>query len=139
MRVKRFWEKPSFSVAQDLLDRGCLWNTFVMVGRATAFLDLIRRRVIHDQELAPVLAFQPHANLSEIYPTLAPLDFSKIVLSSADPAKLNVLSIGDVGWSDLGEPRRVISVLSEAGVKNEWSMSWRQSAAATASAGASAA
>ena len=42
LRVKRFWEKPSARTAQDLLERGCVWNTFVMIGRAQAFLDLIR-------------------------------------------------------------------------------------------------
>jgi len=40
--VRRFWEKPSRAVAQMLLDRGCLWNTFVMVGRVDTFLELIR-------------------------------------------------------------------------------------------------
>ena len=41
LRVKRFWEKPSPDVARFLLDQGCIWNTFVMVGRAQAFLDMI--------------------------------------------------------------------------------------------------
>src|SRR5205823_7443718 len=35
MHVKRFWEKPSHQIAQGLLEQGCLWNTFVMVGRAS--------------------------------------------------------------------------------------------------------
>ena len=34
LRVKNFWEKPARQVAEELLDRGCIWNTFVMVGRA---------------------------------------------------------------------------------------------------------
>jgi mannose-1-phosphate guanylyltransferase len=42
LRVKRFWEKPSLRVAVGLLDRGCVWNTFVMVGQAQAFLNMIR-------------------------------------------------------------------------------------------------
>ena len=32
-RVKRFWEKPSFESANYLLKKGCLWNSFVMVGK----------------------------------------------------------------------------------------------------------
>src|SRR4029077_9281335 len=40
--VRRFWEKPTSQLAETLLDRGCLWNTFVMVGRVCAFLDLIK-------------------------------------------------------------------------------------------------
>ncbi len=42
LKVKRFWEKPSARTAEELLERGCVWNTFVMIGRAQAFLDLIR-------------------------------------------------------------------------------------------------
>ena len=36
-RVSRFWEKPSYPTARVLLARGCLWNTFVMIGRASVF------------------------------------------------------------------------------------------------------
>ena len=57
-RVKRFWEKPSYQIAQSLLDRGCLWNTFVMVGCAGAFLGMIRNA-------SPALyrAFEPMLSL----------------------------------------------------------------------------
>ena len=41
LRVRRFWEKPSYPTAQALFDRGCLSNTFVMVGRASLFLALL--------------------------------------------------------------------------------------------------
>src|SRR5689334_14212759 len=41
-RVKKFWEKPSMSVATALMERGCLWNTFVMVGSVEAMLKLTR-------------------------------------------------------------------------------------------------
>src|ERR1700733_7592072 len=41
--VERFWEKPSGALACDLMRRGCLWNSFVMVGQIESFLDLIRR------------------------------------------------------------------------------------------------
>src|SRR5262245_59965564 len=35
--IRRFWEKPSGALARVLLERGCLWNSFVMAGWATAF------------------------------------------------------------------------------------------------------
>ena len=47
-RVRRFWEKPSSEIAKRLLNQGCLWNTFVMVGRASAFLKMI-------QQTAPII------------------------------------------------------------------------------------
>ena len=35
--VTRFWEKPSRDLADGLMARGCLWNTFVMVGTRDSF------------------------------------------------------------------------------------------------------
>jgi mannose-1-phosphate guanylyltransferase len=40
--VRRFWEKPSRETAKQLMSAGGLWNTFIMVGRVSAFLSLIR-------------------------------------------------------------------------------------------------
>jgi mannose-1-phosphate guanylyltransferase len=124
MRVKRFWEKPSHEVAQSLLDRGCLWNTFVMVGRATAFLEMIRNA-------SPTLyrAFEPIRSLQDstmetammqpIYNDLPVADFSKQVLA-VSTEKLAVASLGHVGWSDLGDPHRLITTLFESGIRNPW-------------------
>ena len=84
-RVNRFWEKPSLEVARRLLDRGCLWNTFVMIGRARTFLEMLR----------------------EALPTG---DFSKQVLSAL-PDRLAVLRLDNVGWSDLGTPERVMAAV----------------------------
>ena len=41
-RVSRFWEKPISSGPHDL-DSGCLWNSFVMVGRVDALLKMTDR------------------------------------------------------------------------------------------------
>jgi mannose-1-phosphate guanylyltransferase len=129
MRVKRFWEKPSAQTAKDLLERGCVWNTFVMVGRAEAFLDLIRacapdvyrefERTLEQPEAA-----WDAAALTAVYERLRPTDFSKDVLSVA-PERLGLSCLGDVGWSDLGDPRRVVRVLSDTGVKHDWMTQWQ--------------
>src|SRR5439155_20059831 len=37
-QVSRFWEKPTPTLAQTLLTKGCLWNSFVMVGDLAALL-----------------------------------------------------------------------------------------------------
>jgi mannose-1-phosphate guanylyltransferase len=133
LRVKHFWEKPSRQVAQNLLARGCVWNTFVMVGRAHVFLDLIRSR-------APELyqAFGPTSHLDEaavktLYEDLPATDFSKLVLSGASD-RLGVFCLGDVGWSDLGDPGRVITTLSETGVQSEWIDLWHRNAATMSAA-----
>jgi mannose-1-phosphate guanylyltransferase len=136
LRVKRFWEKPSQEVARDLLDRGCIWNTFVMLGRVQAFLDVI-------QSAAPDLyqAFEPlwqrdpveyGEAMDSIYAGIAPADFSRLVLSGPQADRLGVFSLGDVGWTDLGDPRRVMTVLDQTVAKREWS-SWAVNAMPEAS------
>ena len=62
-RVNRFREKPALPQAQALLQSGCLWNTFVTVGSAATFLELVCSevpdavlsvtRALADNDLAP--------------------------------------------------------------------------------------
>jgi mannose-1-phosphate guanylyltransferase len=40
-RVSRFWEKPAVPQAEALWHSGCLWNTFVTIGTADTFLELV--------------------------------------------------------------------------------------------------
>jgi len=122
--VKRFWEKPSYQVAESLLDRGCLWNTFVMVGRASAFLTMIKRSapvIYRDFESILTLAGpEMEADLMRpIYDRLPVADFSRLVLS-ASTERLCVASLGDIGWSDLGDPQRLVTALFAAGMENQW-------------------
>lgn len=120
-RVSRFWEKPSAEVARGLLERGCLWNTFVMLGRVRTFFDALRESVP-----AVFRAFEPILESSrasaaagfvgQAYSGLSSSDFSKQVLS-AIPDRLAVLRLDNVGWSDLGTPERVMETWSRAGLK----------------------
>mgnify|MGYP001554742880 CR=1 FL=1 len=122
--VRRFWEKPARPIAQELLGMGCLWNTFVMVGSVSAFLDMIRHT-------SPVLfhTFEPvfssadpeleEQKMQLVYDTLGPADFSREVLASSTE-RLLVANFGEVGWSDLGEPRRFIKALAENGSEDPW-------------------
>lgn len=123
-RVKRFWEKPSYQIAQGLLDQGCLWNTFVMVGRASAFLEMIQQRVPGlYRNFEPLLTLTDPEMEAEmmrsIYDSLPLTDFSRQVLS-VSTERLAVSSLGDIGWSDLGDPRRLITTLFESGIENPW-------------------
>lgn len=122
--VRRFWEKPSLEVARELLKLGCLWNTFVMVGGADAFLEMIRRsapalfETFETALLGSGLECEEQ-KMQSIYSDLDPSDFSRKVLALSTE-RLRVASCGDVGWSDLGEPRRFISALAENGQENPW-------------------
>jgi hypothetical protein len=51
------------------------------------------------------------------YDELSVADFSKLALS-ANTELLSVACLGDIGWSDLEDPRRLITPLFEAGMKN---------------------
>jgi mannose-1-phosphate guanylyltransferase len=121
--VSRFWEKPSQTLASNLLARGCLWNSFVMVGHVQAFLDLIRHTlpVLFErfESVRTVLFSVQEKNAIEgLYSVLRPTNFSHDVLS-AWTDNLAVLCGAGLGWSDLGEPNRVLSVLKRTGFHTE--------------------
>jgi len=120
-RVRRFWEKPKPVLARTLLAEGCLWNSFVMVGRVTTLLALIESAtpdLYHTfLDLWPVLnTHEEEAAIETLYAGLPSTNFSEQVLAS-HPEDLAVLPVGGVQWSDLGEPGRVLSVLAHHGVR----------------------
>jgi mannose-1-phosphate guanylyltransferase len=124
LRVGRFVEKPSHVVARRLFERGCLWNSFVMVGRIPAFLAMIRRALPElDAAFATVgVTLGTHAEaaaLRALYARLTPVSFSEGVLASR-PANLAVLPVRGVQWSDLGAPDRVMRTLAGLGVTPAW-------------------
>ena len=121
LQVKRFWEKPSKAHAAALMGHGCLWNSFVMVGRVSAFLDLIRRTVPNLLESFEslrrvLLTPEERDSARKIYSELPQIGFSDAVLS-ASPLDLAVVRGCGLGWSDVGETERVLSVLRRKGVK----------------------
>lgn len=121
-RVRRFWEKPSLARAQELLARGCLWNTFVMLGKARAFVQLIRDSVPHLVEDAEWISREggfDSARAQRIFSGITPADFSHHILSLASD-RLLVFRLLGVRWSDLGKPERVIQTLAEAGLHPHW-------------------
>lgn len=119
--VKRFWEKPDRALASELMKRGCLWNSFVMVGHVSAFMKLIRSTLpdlVASFELtraASILGNGPSA-LATVYASIRSSCFSNDVLAMR-PRDLGVLPAKGLGWSDLGEPGRVLSVLARKGIQ----------------------
>jgi mannose-1-phosphate guanylyltransferase len=112
--VDRFIEKPETDLARLLMCSGALWNSFIMVGRAAAFLQLYLNR---QPALLTALAeafLQPPAEvaatLSALYRTLPSSDFSRDVLQGSE-SRLDVLEVPPCGWTDLGTPERVAECL----------------------------
>lgn len=120
-RVSRFWEKPCRSLASSLMERGCLWNSFIMVGCVQAFITLVRRALpglVEAFELIRSSFFTAYERpaVCELYSDFAPTGFSQDVLSM-QPNSLAVLRATGLGWSDLGEPSRVNTVLERKNVQ----------------------
>ena len=118
--VSRFWEKPSRRRASDLMRRGCLWNSFVMVGAVGAFLRTIRHALpdllaCFESTWATMTPGTEDEALRGLYLKVPAASFSHEVLSER-PSDLAVIRTRGLGWSDLGEPARVASILA---LKNE--------------------
>lgn len=125
--VRGFREKPSLEVAQALLDRQSVWNTFVMVGKVRALLDMISEAVPNAVEAlrSAQLWTGSERNIEEsAYALLPAIDFSSQILSTAT-ARLLALRVRDLGWNDLGHAGRVLSILEESGSNPEWMTNWR--------------
>jgi len=115
-RVRRFWEKPSAAIAHNLMERGCLWNSFVMVGRVDALLKMTQQASPEAHNLFAAISptfgtILEKAAVHQIYAKLPEVNFSHEVLARR-PNDLAVMRVGDVDWSDLGEPTRVLSTLA---------------------------
>jgi mannose-1-phosphate guanylyltransferase len=121
--VERFWEKPSERVARALMGRGGLWNSFIMAGRVEAFLKLVQRclpemlQSFDDVTSGP--AVSEEMALNDLFSRIRIASFSHQVLSPS-PEALGVLRADGLGWSDLGHPRRVLSIWTRKGMEKEW-------------------
>jgi mannose-1-phosphate guanylyltransferase len=98
--VDSFREKPNSDDAQEIIKRGGLWNTLVMVFRLSRMLDLV-------QEIAPLeveglleLRTSPEKAVS-LYQTMQPWNFSTKLLMRI-PQHLVVFKVANVLWSDWG-------------------------------------
>ena len=122
--VRRFWEKPNKVLAQVLQLRGCLWNSFVMVGSVQALLDSIEVAVPElyraFSSLVPLFGTPAETKaIDHLYERLHEVNFSHQVLAHR-PNRLAVIRVAGVRWNDLGEPKRVLASLDMAGVRPKW-------------------
>ena len=123
-RVRRFWEKPTRVLAETLFERGCLWNTFVLVAAVPALFALIRAAA-PDLYGAFMTAWRGRSTLGEseamrsLYARLPSTNFSEDVLGTKT-ANLAVLPVRGITWSDWGEPARVVGTLGRLGIRPAW-------------------
>ena len=124
LSVRQFWEKPHAELAAELFYRGCLWNSSVIVARASTLLGLF---IIALPNL--YLSFKKvqatfGTNLEDetirrLYASLSTTGFSDDVLVRHG-VNLGVLPVAGVHWNDLGEPHRVLETLHRLGIRHVW-------------------
>ena len=106
-------------MAGQLFEDGSWWNTFISVGRVSAFADLLAETVpelwnAFEATLETPLGRQ--ASVTRVlYATVPMSDFSRDVLA-ARPDRLAVIGPLDAGWTDLGQPHRVLDTMARRGV-----------------------
>ena len=123
-RIRRFWEKPSEENARICLAAGCLWNTFVLVGKAATFLRAGHEAVPDiDDRLTRLTTFlgseDEEGALHQAYALMPSANFSRSVLEPC-PSFLAVSALPRLTWSDLGSPRRVFEMLRHARSLPSW-------------------
>ncbi|MFI5304776.1 MAG: sugar phosphate nucleotidyltransferase [Nitrospiria bacterium] len=118
-KIAEFIEKPSVITAKQLISKGALWNTMVMVFKVKTLLNLFKN-------VDPILytAFENIGKgigssserkvISKTYRVLNPLNFSRGILqvvSQCIPSNLGVLPVTGVQWSDWGNGLRIMDAL----------------------------
>jgi mannose-1-phosphate guanylyltransferase len=121
--VHAFVEKPSLHQVEELISKGALWNTMMMVFNVANFLDWVK-------ELEPELyghfakiydAIGTSAETKTIqaaYAALRAVNFSKEFLepiAQRHSANLTVLPVTNVTWSDWGTECRILDTLKMLG------------------------
>lgn len=118
-RVKVFREKPGAEDAAELRRQGGVWNTMIIVARASAIWSVGRRH-----QPAMVAAFDSlmgHIGLpeqaqavAESYRKMETLNFSRDILERAAERAV-VLPMDGIRWCDWGRPQRVVETLGQVG------------------------
>ncbi|MDO8430996.1 MAG: sugar phosphate nucleotidyltransferase [Candidatus Binatus sp.] len=126
LSVRSFVEKPDARLANDLWRSGALWNTFVLVARASALMQMFIRAMPRlyssFSTVRPVLGTMFEAEvLTRLYNELPTSCFSEVVLQRC-AANLMVMPMRGVEWCDLGEPARVTKVARQIGVSPQWAV-----------------
>jgi len=110
--VVRFVEKPPAATADELMGRGGLWNSFIMAGAGSTFLEMFEDRLpgvtarLREALKRDAADAQTTGALARAYERIGTFDFCRDVLEGLED-RLSVLPVPPCGWSDLGTPDRV--------------------------------
>jgi mannose-1-phosphate guanylyltransferase len=114
--ILHFVEKPPANIAGTVIERGGLWNAFIVVACGQSLLNLFEQscpaivRELRNLVTQYEEGLNVAAALSALYERLPQMDFSREVLQAHSSA-LRVARVPACGWSDLGTPKRVAETL----------------------------
>jgi mannose-1-phosphate guanylyltransferase len=125
-RVASFVEKPTPGHAEDLAERGALWNTMVMVCRPRTLMKAVTRvapalRRAFDRVRDALGTPEEARVVEDVYRDLSPVNFSREVLEAMPTRKspsLLVLPVRGVEWSDWGSEQRITGSLERRRERN---------------------
>lgn len=117
--VSQFIEKPEPHVVRELIVKGGLWNTMVMVFDVDTLLNAVYKVApqLYEffEKIGRAIGTPIAAEVVEkTYKAMWPVNLSKEVLeviSRQEPSPLCVLPVRGVRWSDLGSKRRIEDTL----------------------------
>ena len=117
--VARFLEKPTPTVAAQIIDAGGLWNTFIIAASVQTLINMFMQRyaplvmemqVIVSRRLLAGSGTALWPALFGLYERLPQVDFSRDLLQGCEHW-LRVMDVPACGWNDLGTPARVAATL----------------------------
>ncbi|MBA3541316.1 MAG: NTP transferase domain-containing protein [Deltaproteobacteria bacterium] len=122
-----FVEKPTVSLARDLIREGALWNTMVTCASVDALWELGRETAPQLLEvldaLVPLIGSPDEADaIDYVYRSQPSISFSRDIVECA-PERLVAIGLDGVEWSDWGRPERIETTLA---------LRWHQATKATA-------
>ena len=109
--VARFVEKPQRSVAHQLVEARCYWNSFIFAAQGRYLLSLFEALYPHEvAHMRSALRADRYnggnETLVRLYEQLPEIDFSRQIIERSTQ-HLKLVAVGACGWSDLGTPERV--------------------------------
>ncbi len=111
--ISEFVEKPTVSRAEALIERGALWNSFILAAQGRTLLALFEHRfpeIVSDMRRAVRAVLNNPLDttpVGDLYGDLQSVDFSRDILQESRDEGLCVLAVPACGWSDLGTPGRI--------------------------------
>ena len=119
--VATFREKPDRALARRILRRGAMWNSLVMVFRASRVLELLAE-VQPDAFHAMAAAGSEPEAIERHYASAAPWNFSSDFLAHVAHAMV-VLRAEDTGWSDWGTRQSIERTFAALNQPPPWNVS----------------